>query len=114
MAPQRPEDLPARWHAYASGVDAGEAAERGRVSGESRDALGRIHPGSQPGWGISWWVYGDAGYTRETWLAASAGERLEAQSQYWDAVRSGWEPPVPREDWTPHHPWAPDGTDSSV
>lgn len=83
----------------------GPVARPANAAADGRDAHGRIHPGSQPGWGISWWTYGDGGYTRESWLAAPASERLDAQFRYWEAVRDGWEPPVPKAAWTPHHPW---------
>jgi hypothetical protein len=32
---------------------------------------------------------------------------LATMSAYWRAVAAGWEPAVPRKQWTPFHPSAP-------
>ena len=71
------------------------------MHGDLWDEHGRLLPGSVPGWGMSWWFW------EQRLVAAEMepGERLRAVVDYWAAVNTGWDPPVPREGWVgPHHP----------
>jgi hypothetical protein len=70
----------------------------------NRDQLGRLPPGGCRGWGISWWV----AEQQLDWRRMSAQERWHEQMRYWDDVRAGWEPDVPRSEWVGDwHPWDP-------
>jgi hypothetical protein len=75
------------------------------VGGYRKDEHGRILPGSVQGWGASWWFY-EQGIGPEELSRMPDSGPVQMLCRYFEAVRSGWEPPVPREQWVgPHHPW---------
>lgn len=79
-------------------------AQRGPDGEPERHERGRLLPGSQPGWGASWW-FAEQGHAD---IAAMTPERrVELLCSYFEAVAAGWKPPVPREQWVgPHDPVA--------
>jgi hypothetical protein len=68
----------------------------------------RLRPGVVPGWGMSWW-FAAQGVTRADRKAMPQDQWLALLGRYWQAVREGWWPDVPRSAWVgPHHPFKND------
>ncbi|WP_156028354.1 hypothetical protein [Candidatus Solirubrobacter pratensis] len=73
------------------------------VSGVVRDEHGRVAPGTQPGWGVSWWW--EAKVLPDP-ITMAPEQRLKNLFRCWKDVAAGWAPVVPRDDWHPYHPFA--------
>jgi hypothetical protein len=55
---------------------------------------------------LSWWLCEQG--LLEAWEQLSMSARLDRLNDDWRAVREGWWPSLPRNDWVgSYHPWEP-------
>lgn len=66
---------------------------------------GRVLPGTEPGWGISWWLAEQGIHSVRDVAAMTPEQRLRLLCDFYEAEAAGWAPPVADEDLLPprHH-----------